>query len=59
MELAVSWIMLIVGLGGFAISFPLWLKGKVDDRTMIGMTLALSWAALWYSALTTLFVAGK
>lgn len=57
MEQVVSWTMLTVGLVGFAVSFPLWLKGKLDERTMIGVTLALSWAALWYSALTTLFVA--
>lgn len=57
MKELVSWVMLVVGLIGFGISFPLWLKGKIDERTMIGLTLALSWAALWYSALTTLFVA--
>lgn len=57
MKEALSWAMLVIGLVGFAVSFPLWLKGKLSERTMIGITLALSWAALWYSALTSLFVA--
>ncbi len=45
-----SWGMLIIGVVGFLVSFPLWLMGVIDDRMMIGITLVLSWAALWYSA---------
>lgn len=45
-----SWIMLIGGMSGFAITFPLWMTGRLSERTMLGITLALSWAALWYEA---------
>lgn len=46
----ISWVMLIVGFVGFFVTFPLWLMNKIDDRMMLGITLVLSWAALWYSA---------
>lgn len=45
-----SWAMLVTGVIGFLVSFPLWLMGAIDDRMMLGITLVLSWAALWYSA---------
>jgi flagellar biosynthesis protein FliR len=45
-----SWTMLVIGIVGFLVSFPLWLMNKIDDRQMLGLTLVLSWAALWYSA---------
>lgn len=57
MKELVSWAMLAIGVVGFVVTFPLWLKDRLSDRTMIGITLVLSWAALWYSALTSLFVA--
>lgn len=57
MEKILSWAMLIISIGGFLVSFPLWLTNRMSDRTMIGTTLVLSWAALWFSAITTLFVA--
>lgn len=42
--------MLALGIVGFIVSFPLWLFGMISDRAMLGLTLVLSWAALWYSA---------
>lgn len=54
-----SWVMLIVGLVGFVVTFPLWLTGRIDDRMMLGITLVLSWAALWYTAILTIYEAGK
>jgi hypothetical protein len=45
-----SWGMLVTGVAGFLVSFPLWLTNRIDDRMMLGITLVLSWAALWYSA---------
>jgi hypothetical protein len=42
--------MAAVGLIGFIVTFPMWLLGMIDDHAMIGLTLALSWLALWFSA---------
>lgn len=50
-----SWAMLLVGLAGFFVTFPLWLAGRIDDRAMLGITLVLSWAALWYTAVLTIY----
>lgn len=52
----VSWVMLVAGIVGFIVTFPLWLRGRLDERMMLGLTLVLSWAALWYAALTALLV---
>lgn len=52
-----SWIMLGAGLVGFAVTFPLWLTNRIGDRTMLGITLALSWAALWYEAFNAIQIA--
>lgn len=41
---------------GFIVTFPLWLLGIISDRTMIGITLVLSWAALWYESFTAMQV---
>lgn len=49
-----SWFLLAVGVVGFLVTFPLWLRNKLTDRAMIGITLVLSWAALWYAAYTAL-----
>lgn len=54
----ISWALLVVGVLGFLISFPLWLLRKLSDRAMIGITLVLSWAALWYSAYLALLETG-
>lgn len=50
MNKALPWVMLVVGLIGFFITFPLWFMNKISDRQMLGLTLTLSWAALWYEA---------
>lgn len=50
-----SWFMVIFGLAGAAVSLPAWLWwSKVTDRTLIGLTLVLSWLALTFSGLTAL-----
>lgn len=57
--IALSWVMLIVGLVGFGVTFPLWLLDKINDRMMLGITLVLSWAALWYTAILSIYEAKK
>lgn len=42
--------LLAAGVVGFVVSFPLWLLGAIGDHAMLGVTLVLSWAALWYAA---------
>lgn len=51
--------MLVVGFVGFAVTFPLWFAGEIDERQMLGITLVLSWAALWYSAIIAIIEVGK
>jgi hypothetical protein len=41
---------------GLLITFPLWLTGNIGENAMIGITLALSWLALVYSALDALWI---
>lgn len=48
--IVVAWGFLILSVLGFLVTFPMWLLGVLDVRMMIGITLALSWAALWYAA---------
>lgn len=52
-----SWVMLAIGVVGFLVTFPLWLMEIIDDRMMLGVTLALSWAALWYTAILSIYEA--
>lgn len=59
MTTALSWVMLAIGVGGFAVSFPLWLMGGIDDHAMLGLTLVLSWAALWYAAFIAIMEARR
>lgn len=47
-------VLLGAGILGFVVSFPLWLAGLVSDTAMLGITLVLSWAALWYAAFLAL-----
>lgn len=54
-----SWAMLVVGIVGFLVTFPLWLLGLINDRTMLGLTLVLSWAALWYAAVIAIMEAKR
>jgi hypothetical protein len=46
-----AWFLFVVSIVGFGVTFPLWLTGRISERAMLGITLALSWAALWYEAL--------
>lgn len=57
--IVLSWFMLIIGIIGFLVSFPLWYYNKLDDRMMLGITLVLSWAALWYTAVLTIYEARR
>jgi len=56
---ALSWVMLTIGVVGFLVSFPLWLTGGIDDHAMLGLTLVLSWAALWYAAIVAIMEAHR
>lgn len=49
-EKIMSWVLLAIGVVGFMVSFPLWLSNRISDRNMLGLSLVLSWAALWYAA---------
>jgi len=54
-----SWGMLTIGVVGFLVTFPLWYFNAIDDRQMLGITLVLSWAALWYAAALFIYEARK
>ncbi len=58
-EAVLSWAAMAVGIVGFIVTFPLWLKEKLSDRAMIGITLVLSWAALWYTAFIAIIQSSK
>ncbi len=51
MSKPLAWVLFIISIIGFGVTFPLWLTGRISERAMLGITLALSWAALWYEAL--------
>jgi flagellar biosynthesis protein FliR len=51
--------LLVVSVVGFFITFPLWLTNRISDRAMLGLTLVLSWAALWFSAYIAILEAKK
>jgi hypothetical protein len=53
----ISWAMMIGGTIGMVISMFAWRKGHINEKQMVGLTLLLSWLALVFSAITTLFVA--
>jgi hypothetical protein len=57
--IVLSWTMLIIGVVGFLVTFPLWLMNLINDRMMLGITLVLSWAALWYTAILSIYEAKK
>lgn len=54
-----SWAMLTIGILGFLVSFPLWLMGYINEKAMLGVTLVLSWAALWYAAFIAIMEAKR
>lgn len=51
--------MLSAGLVGALVSFPLWVTGRISDRAMIGLTMVLSWAALWYEGYNAVVLARR
>lgn len=54
---ALAWCLLLSNGAGLVVTFSLWLNGAISDRTMIGITLALSWIAPMLTAINTLFLA--
>lgn len=56
MKELLSWVLMGASFIGLAITFPMWIRHKIDERAMIGLTLVLSWLALSYAAITALFV---
>ena len=57
LRIIISWTMLIAGTIGGAVSMWAWRQDKINEKQMVGLTLLLSWLALVFSAITTLFVA--
>lgn len=55
--IVIAWLLLALSVVGFGVTFPLWLMDLLSDRAMLGITLALSWAALWFSAALFVFEA--
>lgn len=49
-ERPTSWWLLWVSLAGFLVSLPMWATGILSEWAMLGVTLVLSFAALWYAA---------
>lgn len=54
-----AWVLLLISVAGFGVTFPLWLNDTLSERAMLGVTLALSWAALLYSAALFIFEAKR
>jgi hypothetical protein len=57
--LPIAWVLLAVSAVGFLVTFPLWLLGIIDEQMMLGITLVLSWAALWYAAFVAVLEARR
>ncbi len=57
MSKPLAWVLFIISIIGFGVTFPLWLTGRISERAMLGITLALSWAALFYEALNGIRIA--
>jgi hypothetical protein len=57
--IVLAWVLLGISVVGFAVTFPLWLMDAISERAMLGITLALSWAALLYSAALFIFEARR
>lgn len=57
--IALAWVLLALSVAGFGVTFPLWILGSISDSAMIGLTLALSWMALIYSAALFIFEAKR
>ena len=55
-RLILSWALLVSASLGMAWSWYLWRRYCISEKSMVGLTLLLSWLALVYSAVTTIFV---
>jgi hypothetical protein len=55
-RLILSWTLLVSASVGMAWSWYLWRRDHISEKSMVGLTLLLSWLALVYSAVTTIFV---
>ncbi len=55
-RLVVSWTLLVSASIGMAWSWYIWRRDRISEKSMVGLTLLLSWLALVYSAVTTIFV---
>jgi flagellar biosynthesis protein FliR len=56
MKALLSWSLLLISIVGLVVTFPMWLRHKIDTRFTVGLTLVLSWLALSYAPVTALFV---
>lgn len=54
MKKSVAVTMLLLGVLGLFVTFPMWLMNIISDRAMIGITLALSWAALIFEGVNAI-----
>jgi hypothetical protein len=45
-----------LGVARDAWSWYLWRRNCISEKSLVGLTLLLSWLALVYSAVTTIFV---
>ena len=55
-RLILSWALLVSASLGMAWSWYLRRRNCISEKSMVGLTLLLSWLALVYSAVTTIFV---
>ena len=55
-RLALSWTLLVSASVGMGWSWYRWRRNRISEKSMVGLTLLLSWLALVYSAVTTIFV---
>ena len=55
-RLILSWTLLVAASLGMGWSWYLWRRDHISEKSMVGLTLLLSWLALVYSAVTTIFV---
>ena len=55
-RLILSWTLLVCASFGMGWSSILLRRNHISEKSMVGLTLLLSWAALIYSGITTVFV---
>jgi hypothetical protein len=49
----------LISTAGLFVTFPLWLLNIISDRTLMGLTLVLSWMALQYESFNSMQIAHK